>query len=138
MSQHEDDPGDLTTAIPEATSLALQAVLESGERVTHVVAVVGCTLVLTDRHLVIVREGADHRPRSGVQRWRLDRTLTIYTTPIVHGTGRIVIAHEGKASSVFVSTGEWAAAETMLMEAHRLIQRQGGPGPESGSGRLPG
>jgi len=129
MSQHEDDPGDLTTAIPEATSLALQAVLESGERVTHVVAVVGCSLVLTDQHLLIVREGADHRPRSGVQRWRLDRTLTIYATPIVHGTGRIVIARLGKASSVFVSAAEWTAAETVLMEAHRLIHRSDGPLP---------
>lgn len=135
MAQHEDDPGELTTAIPEATTLALTAVLEPDELVTHVVAVVGCSLVLTDRHLLIVREGADHRPRSGVKRWRLDRTLTLYTTPIVHGTGRVVIARQGKASSIFVSTAEWPAMEAILIEAHRLIQRAGGAG--SAPGRWP-
>ena len=30
-------------------------------------------------------------------------------------------------TSVFVSSGEWAAAETLLMEAHRLIHRSDGP-----------
>jgi hypothetical protein len=123
MSQHESDPGGLITAIPEATTLALRAILEPAERVTHAVAVVGCSLVLTDLHLLIVREGADHRPRSGVQRWRLDRALAVRTTPVVHGTGRIVIVHRGKTTSVFVSAGEWDAAETLLMEAHRLIHR---------------
>lgn len=129
MSQHERDQDPLVTAIPEATTLALQGVLEPGELVTHAVAVVGCSLVLTDRHLMIVREGADHRPRSGVQRWRLDRALEIHTTPVMHGTGRIVLTHQGKSASVFASAGEWAAAETLLMEAHRLIHVSDAPKP---------
>ena len=129
MSQHQNDPGDLVAAIPEATTAALRAVLEPDEQVTHAVAVVGCSLVLTDRHLMIVREGAGHRPRSGVQQWRLDRALAIHTTPVIHGTGRIVIVHRAKTASVFVSAGEWAAAETLLMEAHRLIHRSDGSNP---------
>lgn len=136
MSQKQNHQRGPVEAIPEVTSHALEAVLEPGERVAQFIAVVGCSLVLTDRHLILVRDGSDHRPRSGVQRWRLARTVTLHTTPVLHGTGRIVIKHRGQTTSVFVSAGEWAAAEALLMETHRLIHRSDVPGP--GSGPLPG
>lgn len=135
MSEQQNDRCGSIKAIPEATSLALETVLESGERVTQAVAVVGCSLVLTDRHLMVVREGFGHRPRSGVQRWPLDRTVTLRTTAVRHGTGRIVIEHGGQMTSVFVSSREWVAAETLVMETHRLIH--GADAPGSGPGPLP-
>ena len=127
MSQHENDQDSPVQAIPKATNQALQAALDPGERVAQIIAVVGCSLVLTDRHLLLIREGSGHRPRSGVQGWPLDRTVALHTTPVLRGTGRIVIERGGKMTSVFVSSGEWAAAETLLMEAHRLIHRSDGP-----------
>ena len=132
MSERENDTGWPVEAIPVATSDALRSVLEPGERVSHVIAVVGCSLVLTDRHLLVVREGADHRPRSGVQRWPLDRTLTVHTTPVLHGTGRVVIERDGRTTSIFVSSGEWAATDALLMETHRLIHETTEPASPSG------
>ena len=52
-------------------------VLQRSEEVLESATAVGCTLVLTDRRLMLVREGTQHRPRTGVQTWTLDRTLTI-------------------------------------------------------------
>jgi len=132
MSEDENETGWPVEAIPAAASDALRSILEAGECVTHAVAVVGCSLVLTDRHLLVVREGADHRPRSGVQRWPLDRSVTIHTTPVLHGTGRVVIEHDGRTASVFVSSGEWPATDALLMEAHRLIHLAPLPEPPSG------
>jgi hypothetical protein len=121
MAQDSNDHSEPVEAIPEATELALQSVLQPAEQIIQVVEVVGCSLVVTDRHLIVVRAGAAHRPRSGVQLWPLDRTLTVHTTPVLHGTGRVVIEHGGRTTSVFVSSAQWAAAEVLVMETHRRI-----------------
>jgi hypothetical protein len=121
MSRRENEPGGPVEAIPEATNDALRSVLEPDEHIEQVFTAIGCSLVLTDRHLILVREGSSYRPRSGVHAWPLDRTLTIHTTPVQHGTGRIVIKGGGETTSVFVSGDDWAAADALLMETHRRI-----------------
>ena len=125
MFKRENDPGGPVGAIPEATKDAIRSVLEPGERIVQVMAAVGCSLVLTDRHLILVRDGSSYRPRSGIQGWPLDRTLIVHTTPVRHGTGRIVIGHGGQTTSVFVSADDGAAANALLMETHRRIHAAG-------------
>jgi hypothetical protein len=120
MSGRKDDPGGRVDAIPARIDDALRAVLQPGEVITDVVRAVGCSLVLTERHLVLVRDGSSYRPRSGVHVWPLDRTVTVHTTPVLHGTGRIVIEHGG-TTSVFVSADEWDAADTLLRKLHRRV-----------------
>ena len=69
-------------ALTEDTRIALQPVLEPREVVAGVLPAIGCQLVLTDRHLVLIRDGRAFRPRSGVQVWPLDRSLSVRTTPV--------------------------------------------------------
>jgi hypothetical protein len=121
MSHRDNDPVGSAEPIPGATVDALRPILDPGELIDQVLPAVGCSLVLTDRRLILVRDGASYRPRSGIHLWRLDRTLIVHTTPIVRGTGRIVIEGGGEATSVFVSAEGRAAADTLLREMHRRI-----------------
>ena len=116
-----DDPRGPDEAMPQATRAAVQTILVPGELITQVVTAVGCSLVLSERQLILVRQGLNYRPRSGVQSWPLDRTLTVRTTAVRHGTGRIIIERSGRTTSVFVSADEWSAAEGLLMELHRRV-----------------
>jgi hypothetical protein len=104
----------LMELLPEATRVAIDPFLAPGERVTHIVTAVGCSLLLTERQLILVREGLNYRPRSGVQTWPLDATLSIRTTPVRHGSGRIVIDRIGRSTSVFVSAARWQDVETLV------------------------
>ena len=115
----------LMELLPEATRVAIGPFLATGERVTHVVTAVGCSLILTDRQLVLVREGLNYRPRSGVQTWRLDSALAVRSTPVRHGSGRIVIDRKGRSTSVFVSADQWSEAETLLGMIHTRIRTSG-------------
>ena len=111
----------LMDVLPEATRAALAPVLDPCEQVTRFVPAIGCSLVLTERRLVLVREGADFRPRSGVQSWPLDRALSVRATPIHHTTGRIVIERAGRSASVFVSAAQSKAADAMIAELRHRI-----------------
>ena len=51
----------------EAVRNAIAAFLGPAERVDRVVPAVGCALVLTNQRLLVVREGAAFRPKSGVR-----------------------------------------------------------------------
>ncbi|MEO8437969.1 MAG: hypothetical protein ABI562_05880 [Chloroflexota bacterium] len=108
----------------ETTRAALAPVLDPTERVTSVAAAVGCTLVLTDRQLHVVRDGADFRPRSGIQSWNLDRGLTVRRTPVRKGTGRLIIERSGQKASIFLTAEQIPGAEALLAEILRRIHSQ--------------
>lgn len=108
----------------ETTRAALAPVLDPTERVTSVAAAVGCTLVLTDRQLHVVRDGADFRPRSGIRSWALDRGLTVRRTPVRQGTGRLVIEHSGRTASIFLTADQMPGAEALVAEVRRRIHSQ--------------
>ena len=103
-------------ALPDAIRAALDPVLESSERVERVVPAVGSSLVLTDRRLLVVREGASYRPRSGVRSWLLDRALTLRLAPARRETARLEIERSGRSASVFLAGEHVEEARTLIAE----------------------
>mgnify|MGYP001793302657 CR=1 FL=1 len=69
--------------------------------------VVAARLVLTDRRLLLVREGFAFRPRSGIRSWPLDPVLTLRLEP-----GRLVIEHGNPTVGVFHTETQAAAVST--------------------------
>jgi hypothetical protein len=110
------------TAVPlsDDTRAALVPVLGRGERVDQVATGVGCTLVLTDRQLLLIRDGAHFRPRSGVRSWRLDRATGLRLTPAQHATSRLVIADGTRSASVFVTADQLPDMNAIVAAVRRL------------------
>jgi hypothetical protein len=65
--------------------------LEGGEVVTAVLPGVGASLVATNQRVVIVREGADFRPRNGIQSWTYARIVGVSLSPPMRGQAVIVV-----------------------------------------------
>jgi hypothetical protein len=99
---------------PDATAAVLEPLLEANELVHGSARVVGCTLVLTDRRLFLVRDGAAHRPKTGVRTWPLDPRLTMRIGPNRHGSNRLVIECCGHAASAFLSSIHLAELQTLI------------------------
>jgi hypothetical protein len=96
---------------------ALASILDPTERVEIILVAVGCTLVLTDRQLVMVREGANYRPRTGIRSWPRGPALRAY---LANGRGdsmRLIIG-SGSPVSIFLPAGQGDAARA-LVEAIR-------------------
>ncbi len=108
----------------DATRAALTSVLRPDERVTSTAAAVGCTLVLTDQQFHLVRDGVEFRPRTGIQSWVLDRSLTVRMTPIRQSTGRLIIARAGQTASVFLTSAHAPSIEALLADIRRHIYRK--------------
>lgn len=111
--------------ISEDMHAALRPLLAAGERVSSAVSGVGCTLVLTDRRLLVVRDGANFRPRTGIQTWPLDRTLGLRLKPSSRGTGQLIIAHDGQLASVFLTGRHVEEARSMVAETRQRILAAG-------------
>jgi hypothetical protein len=88
----------------------LRAVLQPGESVTHVVPAIGCALVLTNRRLLIVRDGSSFRPRTGVRQWDVAPGLVVRSGLVRQGIGSIVIRWQRDLTSVFIRVEQWHAA----------------------------
>ena len=100
----------------EAIRTALAPVLGPAERVDRVVPAVGCALVLTDTRLILVRDGAAHRPRSGVRDWLLDRDIRIRIAP---GRDRLVIERGNASASVFLTRQLVDGAIDLVIEVRK-------------------
>ena len=85
---------------------------------------VGCTLVLTDRQLLLVRDGVSYRPRSGVQSWAVDRSLSVRLGPVRQTTGQLAIEYGGRTASVFLTHAEIPAVDALVAEVRRRIYRK--------------
>jgi len=109
-------------ALPAATRAALEPVLGPTEPIVRYLEAVGCSLILTDTRLILVREGVSYRPRSGVQTWPLDRSTVLRSTPVRHGTGRVVIDREARSTSVFIVAAHWREAEHLIGEARSRME----------------
>jgi hypothetical protein len=108
-------------SLSDAARSAVLPILGPTERMARVVPGVGCTLVLTDRNLMLVRDGASFRPRTGVQAWPLDRALHLRLGPLRRTTSRLVIEHAGRSASVFLTTDHMSDAESLIAEVRRKI-----------------
>jgi hypothetical protein len=79
-------------------------------------------LVLTDRRLLVIRDGAKFRPRSGVRWWSLHRDLTLRLARVRHDTSRLVIQRDGRPASVFLTGSQVGDAQAMIAEIrHRTF-----------------
>jgi hypothetical protein len=105
---------------PDAQA-ALAPNLGPSEEVALVAPAVGCTLVLTDRQLLLVREGVSYRPRSGVRAWVLDRTLTLRPGRPSRSSGQLAIECCKRTTSVFYSLDHKLAIEQLVAEVRRRI-----------------
>jgi hypothetical protein len=113
--------------LPAAARTAVASVLGPTEQVAMVAPAVGCTLVLTDRQLLLVRDGVAYRPRSGVQSWVVDRSLTVRLGPIRRTTGQLAIECCGRTASVFLTRAHIPAVDALVAEVRRRIYREEAP-----------
>jgi hypothetical protein len=65
--------------------------LEGDELIVAVLPGVGASLVATNQRVLIVRTGADFRPRNGVQSWAYARIVGVSLSPPMRGQAVIVI-----------------------------------------------
>ena len=101
------------------TAEALREVLDEGESVVGACPSVGSALVLTDRRLLIIRDGRSFRPRSGIRDWTLGPSLRIQVGPLRNGSGSLTIHRERGATSFFVAERDWLDALWIVDEAQR-------------------
>jgi hypothetical protein len=118
MSSSPTGGPESKNALSEDASTALTAVLEPTEHVELVAPAVGSVMVLTGRRLVVVRDGAAFRPKTGVRSFDLDRGLRVRIGP---ARRRVIIEADGRAINVFVRSEQLAQAETLVAEVRRRI-----------------
>jgi hypothetical protein len=103
----------------ETLRSALQSRLGPTERVDLVATAVGCSLVLTDLRLVLVRDGAHYRPRTGIQSWPVDRALNVRIDPARRGTSQLKIERDGGSVSVFITEPQVESISSLVAELRR-------------------
>lgn len=109
-------------ALPEAAREALAAILEPEESVEFVAPAVGSSLVLTQRRLIVVRDGASFRPKTGIRSFALDPGLSIRIEP---ARRRVIIDSDTGTINVFVRSERLAQAEAFVAEVRRRIHDLG-------------
>jgi hypothetical protein len=101
-----------------ASQSALAQILDAEERIDQIAPAVGSSLVLTDRRLILVREGANFRPKTGIRSFAIDLYLHVRLGP---SRKRLMIEAAGKTINVFVRPDQVDDAETLLAEVRRRI-----------------
>jgi hypothetical protein len=114
----------VTGPLSDEMRSALSTVLEPNEHVMRVAPAVGCTLVLTELHLHLVRDGVTFRPRTGIQTWVLDRSLSVRMTPVRQSSGRLIVAAPGHNASVFITGAHAPEVEALLAEIRSRIYKE--------------
>lgn len=114
----------MTGPLSDETRTALESVLGPTEHVMRVAPAVGCTLVLTDLHLHLVRDGVNFRPRTGIQTWVIDRSLTVRMTPVRQSSGRLIVAAPAHNASVFITAAHAPEVEALLAEIRSRIYKE--------------
>jgi len=108
--------------LPEAAREAIAAVLDPAESVELVAPAVGSSLVLTQRRLMVVRDGASFRPKTGVRTFELGSGIAIRIGP---ARRRVIIESAGKSINLFVRSEQLAQAEAFVAEVRRRIYGDG-------------
>jgi hypothetical protein len=119
-------------SLPGGAAGQLRAALAAGERITHVVPAIGCVLALTDRRLLVLREGSAFRPKTGVREWALVSRPTVRPGLVRQGTGSIVIQSDRDVTSVFVRGAHWNDALSLIGALRgrvRILGESQGPQP---------
>ena len=127
-----DPAGRATDHLPGAVAAAVKDVLHAEETVVHAVPAIGCTVILTDRRLLIVRDGASFRPRTGVREWALRAGLNVRAGLVRQGTGSLVVHWDRDVTSIFVRSDRWNDALELVDELRARVRNS-----VEGSGRAP-
>ena len=102
---------------------AIEAVLDPAESVDLATRAVGSSLVLTQRRLMVVRDGASFRPKTGVRPFDLGGGLSIRMGP---ARRRLIIESEAGTINVFVRSEQLAQVEAFVAEVRRRIHKGNG------------
>ena len=105
-------------ALPEAAREALEATLDPTESVEFVAAAVGSSLVLTQHRVMVVRDGASFRPKTGVRVFEFASGFTLRIGP---ARRRVIIDSGGKTINLFVRSEQLAQAEAFVAEVRRRL-----------------
>ena len=84
----------------------------------------GASLLATPRRIVLVREGSEYRPRSGVRSWPYDGIVLVSLVRPRHGQARILLVtadHPRQPVSVFFELRRWRDAERLAAEIRRRV-----------------
>ena len=109
--------------LPIDVATSLRSFLQTGEGVLGSVTSLAGSLVLTDRRVVIVREGHSYRPQNGIRAWDISsRVGFTYDSPR-GGMGRLVVGDGKAAASFFVNANDWTEALRMVTMAHSIAYR---------------
>jgi hypothetical protein len=103
-------------------------VLGAEETVVARLTGLGATVFATTQRLVVVRDGAGFRPRSGVRSWPHDAKLQVSLAPPRQGQARIVVRGGGGTDSevsMFFTAERWPEAQRLVSEVKRLARLHG-------------
>jgi hypothetical protein len=104
--------------LSEPALVVLERALDADERVDLFAPAVGSVLVLTDRRLIVVRQGADFRPRTGIRSFALDRGLEIRIAPTIK---QVTVGSGGRSIAVFIRREQLTKVEALVAELRRRI-----------------
>jgi hypothetical protein len=97
--------------------------LEADELVVARLTGLGANLFVTARRLVIVRDGAATRPRSGIRSWPHHAIDRVWLSPPKRGQARIVVRAGPPPEaevSMFFAAEAWPEAERTITEIRRF------------------
>ena len=106
------------------SSESAREILEPGEELVGRLDGRGATLLLTQRRVVIVREGSGFRPRSGIRSWPYDSITGVTLSPPKRGQAQVVIrtgSAAWQAVSMFFAAEQLSDAEDLIQEIRRQI-----------------
>jgi hypothetical protein len=110
----------MTGGLPSDVATTIDGVLEPGEDVLGAVTTLAGTLVLTDRRVVILREGRTFRPATGIRSWGLTPANEMTFGPPRGGVGRLIVGRGNRATSFFVRQRDWHDALDIVTMARRI------------------
>ncbi len=109
-------------ALPEAAREAIAAALDPAESVEFAARAVGSSLILTQSRVMVIRDGAKFRPKTGVRSFELASGFSVRIGPT---RGRVIIDSDGKTINLFVRSEQLAQAEAFVAEVRRRIYADG-------------
>ena len=94
----------IPTLLPHDVMRSLVDVFRPGEEILGSISSLAGSLVLTDRRVLILREGRGYRPQSGIRSWDIEPGIAFTYGPPRGGVGRLMIGKGKDATSFFVKT----------------------------------
>ena len=110
----------MTERLPTDAAASIDTLLEPGELLLRSVTTLAGTFALTDRRVVILRQGRSYRPATGVRSWGLCPANVVNYGPLRGGVGRLMVGSGKGVTSFFVKECDWPAALEIVSMAHHI------------------